>query len=127
MSRKKAKAYRIRCLNERATGVLTAWEVQTLRAQVRSNSTIIERLIRAIDLLANRERVPKDATSLIQFRNRLAVAMAENDTFRKVLWRHCEQEAYGIQELARGLDPIAFLVRRIRSRERAMMAQTAMK
>ncbi|MBI3999406.1 MAG: hypothetical protein HY351_02220, partial [Candidatus Omnitrophica bacterium] len=94
--------------------------------QVRANSLAIDHYIEVIDLLINKERCPKDANTLIFLRQRLAIAIAENDTFRKVLWRHMQlvqsQSPYdGESEAA------SFLMGQIKSRERALIAQMAMK
>ena|SRR3989338_8674775 len=105
---------------------LTEREVQVLQNQVRANSLAIDHYIEVIDLLINKERCPKDANTLIFLRQRLAIAIAENDTFRKVLWRHMQlvqsQFPYdGESEAA------FFLMGQIKSRERALIAQMAMK
>ena len=107
-------------------GFLTEREVRVLHAQIRNNSLAIDRYIEVIDLLINKERCPKDANTLAYLRERLAIAIAENDTFRKVLWRHMkviESQA----SLEGVLDAASFLVSQIKSRKSALMAQLAMK
>ena len=110
----------------KTVGFLTEREVALLTKQVRTNSRMIERHIEVIDLLINKERCPKDANTLLSLRKRLQVAIEENDTFRKVLWRHLQmveaQEAW-----VPSLDPIEFLVNRIKFRRQALIAQMAMK
>ncbi|MBI4358869.1 MAG: hypothetical protein HY584_06170 [Candidatus Omnitrophica bacterium] len=107
-------------------GFLEDWEVEVLRRQVRSNSSLIDHYIYAIDLLANKERCPKDANTLAFLRGRLSVAMAENDTFRKVLWRHAQLEE-AMRPVAGDEEAAFFLIRQIKSRKSALMAQLAMK
>ena len=104
-------------------GFLMEWEVNVLRTQIRKNSKVIECLIEKVDLLANKERCPKDANTLRSFRKRLAVSLAENDTFRRVLWRHTQLTQPSVQESC--LDPISFLVSRIKARELAQIAEEA--
>jgi len=108
------------------SGILTEREVEVIHRQIRNNSLAIDHCIEVIDLLVNKERCPKDANTLAWLRERLSVAVAENDTFRKVIWRHTQlvqsQTLYdGDSEAA------AFLIGQIKSRERALIAQMAMK
>lgn len=113
-------------LKKRRTGFLTQEEVAILKTQIRRDSLVIGHLVRAIDLLVNQERCPEDANLLLSLRRRLAIAIEENDTFRRVLWRHIQ-----MTEPARAaislLDPVSFLIHQIKSRERRMLAQAAMK
>ena len=112
--------------SRKPSGFLTAREVRILQKQIHANSLSIDRYIHIIDLLANKERCPKDANTLIRFRRYLAVAIAENDTFRKVLWRHAQRfEHLNSQEGL--LDAASYLVDRINYRKRALLAQLAMK
>jgi len=106
------------------SGFLTDREVEIIRNQIRNNSFAIDHCIEVIDLLINKERCPKDANTLAFLRGRLSVAIAENDTFRKVLWRHMQlvqsqSPDDGDSEAA------SFMVGRIKSRQRALIAQTA--
>jgi hypothetical protein len=106
-------------------GFLTEEEVLLLQKQIRYNSNLIDYYIGIIDLLANKERCPKDANTLIRFRKRLDIALAESDTFRKVLWKHIQ-----IAEQSRPdghLDAASFLIDRIKTRRFAQIAQDAMK
>ena len=106
-------------------GFLTDREVELLQKQIRANSLLIDYFIEIIDLLANKERCPKDANTLLRFRKRLEIAMAESDTFRKVLWKHMQVVEQSVPQ--DGLDAASFLVDRIRSRKFAQIAQAAMK
>ena len=113
-------------LSADANGLLTDSEVQLLSRQIRYNSRVADHYIEVIDLLINKERCPKDANTLAYLRRRLSIAIAENDTFRKVLWRHMQlaqnQTPYdGDSEAA------SFLIGQIKSRERALISQMASK
>ena len=124
--RNKSRGKNSKHLAKSLLGFLTDREVQLIRHQIRSNSFAVDHCIEVIDLLVNKERCPKDANTLVFLRERLSIAIAENDTFRKVLWRHMQlvqnQIPYdGDSEAA------SFLVGRIKSRQRALIAQMAMK
>ncbi len=103
--------------------LLTEWEAGVLRTQVRKNSKVIECLIEKVDLLANKEQCPKDANTLQSLRKRLSISLAENDTFRRVLWRHLQLTKLAVSDSL--LDPIAFLVSRIKARACAQIAEEA--
>ena len=124
--RKKAKSNHSKCSMPLSSGVLTERQVEVLRNQIRSNSLLIDHYIEVIDLLINKERCPKDANTLARLRNWLNIAISENDTFRRVLWRHMQwiQNQSPVDD---GLDATSFLIGRIKSRERALIAQMAMK
>jgi len=100
-------------------------EVALLQKQIRVNSLLIDYFIEIIDLLANKERCPKDANTLLRFRKRLEIAIAESDTFRKVLWKHIQLVEQSMPQDS--LDATSFLVDRIKSRKFALIAQAAMK
>ena len=106
-------------------GFLTEKQVELLHRQIRINSITMDHYIKTIDLLANKEKCPKDANTLVDLRTRLSIAIAENDTFRKVLWCHaqCVESQFPLDET---LDATSFLVDRIKSRKKALMAQMAM-
>ena len=106
-------------------GFLTEREVALLQKQIRFNSTLIDYYIETIDLLVNKERCPKDANTLLRLRKRLEIAIAESDTFRKVLWKHVQMVEQSIPQGS--LDAASFLVDRIKSRKFALIAQDAMK
>ena len=104
-------------------GTLTEWESEVLRTQIRKNSRAIECLIEKVDLLVNKEQCPKDANTLQSLRKRLSISLAENDTFRRVLWRHIQWTQPCVPDYF--LDPIFFLVSRIKARERAQISEEA--
>ncbi len=125
-NKKKPKSSKSKSEAKSHLGILTEREVEVVHRQIRNNSLAIDHCIEVIDLLVNKERCPKDANTLAWLRERLSVAVAENDTFRKVIWRHTQlvqsQMPYdGDSEAA------AFLISQIKSRERALIAQMAMK
>ena len=72
---------------------LTEEEQRIVRTQIRRNSQVIQGLIRKIDLFANVENNPDRDKFLLEIREKLELLMQENDTFRKVLWRHFQLEA----------------------------------
>ena len=115
-----------RSLLQKSSGFLTEREVQILRKQIRTNSFAIDHYIRVIDLLINKERCPKDANTLTFLRERLSIAIAENDTFRKVLWRQrqLDQDQFSYDGES---EATSFLLGQIKSRERALIAQMARK
>ena len=107
--------------------LLTEKQEQILKTQVRRNSEFIDLLLKKIDLLANRERCPKDANTLVHLRKQVAIEMEENDNFRKVLWKHLQVKA-GWRQIPENLpDPIAFLIDRIKSRQKSLLAEACMK
>ncbi|MBI4387955.1 MAG: hypothetical protein HY582_02805 [Candidatus Omnitrophica bacterium] len=107
--------------------LLTEKQEQILRTQIRRNSQFIDLLLKKIDLLANRERCPKDANTLVHLRKQVAIEMEENDNFRKVLWKNQQATASWKQMPDSLPDPITFLVARIRSRQKAALAGACMK
>jgi len=68
--------------------VLTPEEVRILKSQIRKNSIVVDEYVAKLDLFVNKERYPKRAIFIAKIRRRLELLMEENDTFRKVLWRH---------------------------------------
>jgi len=69
------------------TNALTDEEARILRAQIKSNSRVIQELVDRLDLLVNKEKYPCDIIFVEKIRRRLFLLMEENDTFRRVLWR----------------------------------------
>lgn len=120
--KRKTKRKNSECLRQLPVGLLSEREVEVISRQVRSNSLAIDRYIETIDLLVNKERCPKDANTLLYLRGRLAVAIAENDTFRKVLWRHM-RSVEAQPSSSSYLDASSFLMERIRFRRNAVLAQ----
>lgn len=72
---------------------LTEEEQRIITTQIRRNSSVIQGLIRKIDLYMNLEKVPEQESFILEIRSKLALLMQENDTFRKVLWRHFQAES----------------------------------
>lgn len=108
-------------------GLLTEWQEKIIRRQIRKNSAAIEVLIYKVDLLKNKEGCPKNANTLVRLRKQLTISMNENDTFRKVLAKHLQiQETWKLMP-ENPVDPLTFLVNRIRFREKAMIAGLCMK
>ena len=67
---------------------LTSEETRILKHQIRDNARLVEEYIMRLDLLVNKERYPSGAVFIQKIRRRLELLMEENDTFRKVLWKH---------------------------------------
>ena len=107
-----------------ARGILTDREVEIVTKQIRFNSSAIDRYIKTIDLLVNKEKCPKDANTLAWLRQRLSIAIDESDTFRQVLWRHKRMTAAQVCE---DMDATSFLLGCIKTRNQALIAQAAMK
>jgi len=124
--KKRSKADLKKRTRKLKTGFLTDFDVTLLKTQIRKNSFVIDHYIRTIDLLVNKEQCPKDANTLLAFRKRLDVAICENDTFRKALWRHLKMVEQNEAAPPVNLDPIFFLVSRIKTRKFALIAQKAM-
>ena len=78
---------------------LTREETRILKAQIRRNAILIETYIERLDLFVNKERYPHREVFLEKIRRRMELLMAENDTFRKVLWNHCLSEEIRKQAL----------------------------
>lgn len=74
-------------LKENAPG-LTEEEQRIIKTQIRRNSTVIQGLIKKIDLFMNFEKVPEREQFVLEIRSKLELLMQENDTFRKVLCKH---------------------------------------
>lgn len=72
---------------------LTSEEVRIVKSQIRKNRDLINDYIRRIDLFVNQERYPHGVEFVAKIRARMFLLMDENDTFRKVLWKHCQTEA----------------------------------
>ena len=115
-----------RSANEIQTCFLTEREVEVIGRQIRANSIAMDRYIEIIDLLINKERCPKDANTLLRLRRCLEVAVAENDTFRRVLWRHMQLVESKVFT-SDGFDASSFLIQQIKFRRNAAIAQMARK
>jgi len=71
---------------------LTSEEVRIIKEQIRKNSFLIGDFVNRLDLFLNKEKYPAEAAFVGKIRSRLLVLMEENDTFRKVLWKHFQRE-----------------------------------
>jgi len=72
---------------------LTPYEAQIIRGQIRKNSEIIDSYVRRIDLFVNQEKYPHREVFIEKLRRRMFLLMEENDTFRRLAWRHFQTEA----------------------------------
>lgn len=68
----------------------TSEETRIIKSQIRKNRVLINDYIKRIDLFVNQERYPQQIDFVAKIRARLFLLMDENDTFRKVLWKHCQ-------------------------------------
>ncbi len=75
-----------------AVSFLTREEVRIIKRQIRGNSLLIDQFIGRLELFVNQERYPSNAVFVQKIRRRLELLMEENDTFRKVLWKHFQSE-----------------------------------
>ena len=66
----------------------TSEEMRIVKNQIRRNMVVIDEHVRRIDLFVNYERHASRAGLVEHLRERLGILMEENDTFRKVLWKH---------------------------------------
>jgi hypothetical protein len=121
------KRFSIKDIIEKPEGFLEDWEVRVVSFQVRKNSELINRFILAIDLLANKEKCPKDTNLLAVLRKKLSIATEENDTFRRVLWRHMQAVESRIVRNESEVGAASFLIGQIRTRYRAMIANISRK
>ena len=72
--------------------VLTAFEVEIIKQQIRKNSAVVDSYVKRIDLFVNQEKYPQDESFIHKIRRRMFLLMEENDTFRRLLWRHLQSE-----------------------------------
>lgn len=73
--------------------LLTPYEARIVKEQIRKNSDIVEGYVQRIDLFVNQERYPREEKFVKKIRERMFLLMEENDTFRRLLWRHYQTEA----------------------------------
>ena len=123
----KKKQKELKDLLKPSHGLLADKEVQLLQKQIRENSFIIDHYIHVIDLLANKERCPKDANTLLALRKRLSISMEENDNFRKVLWKHLQIAEHWKTMPDNVPDPLSFVLNCIRTRKNSLIAQACWK
>ena len=72
---------------------LTPYEAQIIKRQVQKNSEVIDSYVKRIDLFVNREKYPGREPFIEKIRERMFLLMEENDTFRRLLWRHVQSES----------------------------------
>lgn len=69
---------------------LTSSEAGIIRKQIRKNAGIIDSYVHRIDLFVNQEKYPPGEEFVRKIRERMFLLMEENDTFRRLLWRHLQ-------------------------------------
>ncbi len=74
---------------------LTSEEVRILKKQIRKNTMLIDTYVQRLDLFVNQEQYPGHLHFVEKIRKRLFLLMEENDTFRRVLWKHFQRESIG--------------------------------
>lgn len=74
------------------SSALTGFEVEIIRQQIQKNSAVIDSYVRRIDLFVNCEKYPHRESFIQKIRDRMFLLMEENDTFRRLLWRHLQSE-----------------------------------
>ena len=62
--------------------------VEILEDQIKKNKDHVDEYVSLIDRLVNIERFPSTHEKVHQLRERMALLMEENNTFRRVLWNH---------------------------------------
>lgn len=77
---------------EAETAELTPTELQILKKQIRRNAEVINSYVERIDLFVNREKYPRQESFVQKIREQMFLLMEENDTFRRLLWRHLQGE-----------------------------------
>lgn len=70
---------------------LTPKQEKIIKEQIRKNTKVIDWLIYKIDLLVNKEGHQKNSKIVVSLQKKLDVLTEENDTFRKVFWKHVQQ------------------------------------
>lgn len=100
--------------------LLNKKEEKIIKEQIVKNGTIITGLIKRIELLVNREGHKQDSVVVCDLRKRLVLVMEENDTFRRVYWRHvqCADESFVDSEY----EAVRYLMIRIKQRGSASHA-----
>ena len=67
---------------------LTREEVRIIKRQIRKNADVIDSYVSRVDLFVNQEQYPCREKFIERIRERMFLLMEENDTFRRLLWRH---------------------------------------
>ena len=71
---------------------LTQEEIRIVKSQIRKNANLIDQYVDRLELFVLKERYPSRAIFIQKIRRRLELLMEENDTFRKVLWKHYQTQ-----------------------------------
>jgi len=71
---------------------LTPFEAKIIKNQIRKNAEVIDSYVKRLDLFVNQEKYPKQEKFIQKIRARMFLLMEENDTFRRLLWRHLQGE-----------------------------------
>ena len=67
-------------------------QLAIIHEQIRKNSGAINDHVSRIDLFVNMEGHSRRAPFVVRLRKRMFLLMDENDTFRRVLWKHLQAE-----------------------------------
>jgi len=98
-------------------GALTKEEEKIIREQILKNSKVIDWIIYKIDLLMNKEGHKNDSRIVQAMRKKLDILMAENDTFRRVFWKHIQRTDKSWRD---GLgDAVRYLLMKVKMRREA--------
>lgn len=73
--------------------LLNETELGIIKTQIRRNALVIDEYIKKIHLFVNEEKYPQGEPFIENLRSQMSLLMEENDTFRKVLWNHCQAES----------------------------------
>ncbi len=103
---------------------LTQLEEKIIRDQIKKNSKVIDWLVYKVDLLMNKEGHKRDSDPVVALREKMSVLTAENDTFRKVLWRHVEQEE-SLWDDPGAQNAFRYLVVKVKEKKKASKANVA--
>ena len=71
---------------------LTEAEAGIVKKQIRKNTEVNGDYVQRIDLFVNQEKYPRQEKFVRELRERMFLLMEENDTFRRLLWRHLQGE-----------------------------------
>ena len=92
-------------------------EEKIIKDQINKNSVLITKTILKIDLLMNKEGHQHDSNVVASLRKKLDVLILENDTFRKVYWKHVQTAFDSIVDT--DYEAVRYLVLTIRDRSRS--------
>jgi hypothetical protein len=96
--------------------LLNPEEEKIIKDQLGKNALLISQIIAKIDLLMNKEGHNRDSNIVHDFRQKLDVLINENDTFRKVYWKHFQTAFETIVDA--DYEAVRYLVLTIRERNR---------